>query len=149
MARLSLRSGCSTMNRTDLQELAELRLKEARSLLDRSFFDGAYYLAGYAVECALKARIAKQTRQYDFPDKALANQAHTHNLNQLVGVAGLKEELERKVRSDSGFELNWAIVKDWSEEARYQRHREAKVRDFIRAVVDRRRGILAWLRVHW
>jgi hypothetical protein len=41
------------MNRADLQQIAELRLQEARTLLTGGFPDGAYYLAGYAVECAL------------------------------------------------------------------------------------------------
>jgi len=43
------------MNRVDLQQLAELRLKESKALFAAGFPEGAYYLAGYAVECALKA----------------------------------------------------------------------------------------------
>jgi HEPN domain-containing protein len=43
------------LNRRDFQELALVRLNEAKVLLDAGHFDGAYYLAGYAVECALKA----------------------------------------------------------------------------------------------
>ena len=43
------------VDRKDLQELSKVRLKEATALLKLGLFDGAYYLAGYAVECALKA----------------------------------------------------------------------------------------------
>jgi HEPN domain-containing protein len=43
------------MNRTDLQILAEDRLKDAEVLLANGRFGAAYYLAGYAVECGLKA----------------------------------------------------------------------------------------------
>lgn len=57
------------MNRDDLQKLARLRLREARALLDRDLYPGAYYLSGYVVECALKACIAKSTKKFDFPDK--------------------------------------------------------------------------------
>jgi len=39
------------VDRRDLQELSKVRLKEARALLDFGLYDGAYYLAGYAVEC--------------------------------------------------------------------------------------------------
>src|SRR5919106_3680906 len=39
---------------------------------------GAYYLAGYAVECGLKACIAKQVRRHEFPDRTTVNQSHTH-----------------------------------------------------------------------
>jgi HEPN domain-containing protein len=49
------------MTRKDLQKLAAIRLKEAKLLLAANAPDGAYYLAGYAVECALKACIAKAT----------------------------------------------------------------------------------------
>ena len=68
------------MNRVDLQALSETRIREAKSLLAAEFMDGAYYLAGYSVECALKACIAKQTQEHDFPDKKLVNESHTHNL---------------------------------------------------------------------
>ena len=70
-------------------------------------------------------------------------------MSQLVGVAGLKDELDNKTQSDATFAVNWAIVKDWTEEARYERHGEVKVRDFLRAIVDRKKGVLSWLRDHW
>jgi hypothetical protein len=38
------------MDRKDLQELSRVRLKEATALLQPGLFDGAYHLAGYAVE---------------------------------------------------------------------------------------------------
>jgi len=57
------------MDRRALQELSRVRLKEARALAAVGLFDGSYYLAGYAVECALKACIAKGTRRFEFPDK--------------------------------------------------------------------------------
>lgn len=50
---------------------------------------------GYAVECALKACVAKQVRRYDFPDKKLANEAFTHDLEKLVRVSGLWRLLEQ------------------------------------------------------
>ena len=46
------------MNRNEFQELAEVRIGEAGVLLAGGKSDGAYYLAGYAVECALKACVA-------------------------------------------------------------------------------------------
>ena len=39
--------------------MADQRLVEAKALLDQGMWDGAYYLAGYAVELALKACIIK------------------------------------------------------------------------------------------
>jgi len=43
-------------------------------------FSGAYYLAGYTVECGLKACVAKLTTPESFPDKELANAVYTHDL---------------------------------------------------------------------
>jgi HEPN domain-containing protein len=57
------------INRKGLQDLSKLRLNEAEALLRSNHPDGAYYLAGYAVECALKACISKRTQRYDFPDR--------------------------------------------------------------------------------
>ena len=63
------------MNRIDLQKLAEDRIADAAALLNAGRWSAAYYLAGYAVECALKACIAKQTQAGDFPDKRIAEKA--------------------------------------------------------------------------
>jgi len=58
------------MNRSSLQNLANERIKDAEALLMAGRWSGSYYLAGYAVECALKECFAKQTREYDFPQKS-------------------------------------------------------------------------------
>ena len=72
------------MNRKELQALSRVRLREARALARLGMNDGAYYLAGYCVECALKACIAKATVRHEFPDKKKADLSHTHNLRDLV-----------------------------------------------------------------
>ena len=78
------------MDRKDLQELSKVRLREAQALLRTGVADGAYYLAGYAVECALKACIAKGTQKYEFPDKKRVDSSYSHNLDVLVKLAGLE-----------------------------------------------------------
>jgi HEPN domain-containing protein len=55
------------MNRADFQQLAELRLQDAEALLQAGRYEAAYYLAGYAIECALKACIAKRTEAESSP----------------------------------------------------------------------------------
>ncbi|HYP09337.1 MAG TPA: hypothetical protein VER03_24140 [Bryobacteraceae bacterium] len=49
------------MTRQDLQELAEMRLADAEALLVAGRYSGAYYLAGYAVECAIKAHVSRSS----------------------------------------------------------------------------------------
>jgi len=65
------------VNKKILQALAEARVTDARTLLSAKRFDAAYYLAGYAVECALNACIAKRTNRHDFRDKDVAREVYT------------------------------------------------------------------------
>jgi hypothetical protein len=137
------------MNRNDLRRLARIRLKEARVLLEARCFDGAYYLCGYAVECALKACVAKKTRRYDFPDKKTVNDSYSHNLTSLVAVGGLKPLLLQEMNRDPAFALNWTVVSDWSEERRYRLNSEKEARDLYKAVTGRQHGVMRWIRQHW
>ena len=118
-------------------------------LLRNGNYDAAYYLSGYVVECGLKACIAKQTRQYDFPDRITVNKSYTHNLAELVGVAGLKLDLDQEKKRDKDFEINWTIVSQWSENSRYQRHGEREANDLYSAIASRKHGVLRWIRQHW
>lgn len=82
------------MNRLDLQNLALTRLEEVEVLLKNHKYSGAYYLSGYVIECALKACIAKQTQEFDFPDKKTVMDSYTHDLEKLIKVAKLDKELK-------------------------------------------------------
>jgi len=138
------------MNKSDLETLVDIRVSEAEVLLERENYQGAYYLAGYALECAIKACIAKQVQQYDFPNKDLAQKSHQHKLTDLLGVAGLKQKLSEKERADSDFQLNWAVAKDWTVDSRYECSVEStKANDLYRAVTNENSGILAWLKTFW
>ncbi len=137
------------MNRFDFQRLAKIRIKEAEVLLEKGHFDGAYYLAGYAVECALKACIAKQTRQYDFPEKAQVLESYTHDLAKLVRAAKLENELEEKISVDRDFAAYWRRVQAWSEAARYKITTPEQAQNLYGALTDRENGVFSWLQKFW
>lgn len=119
-------------------------------MLDDGLYDGAYYLSGYAVECALKACIARQTQRYDFPPKvADVRDMYTHDLAKLVRIAGLEDDRLARARACTIFDQNWQTVKDWSEESRYSRWTEEQANSLYVAIVDSRHGILRWLRKFW
>ncbi len=135
------------MNKNELERLADIRIKEAEILLQADCYHGAYYLAGYALECLLKACIAKQVKAFDFPDKKLANDSYTHDLSKLVVTAGLKLQLQQKERQDAVFKSNWKTVNDWSEEDRYDCDIEKEeAYDLFNAITDNTSGILLWLK---
>ena len=147
----SLLSGANPhMNRSILQKLARLRIADARMLLRAGRYQGAYYLAGYAVECALKACIAKQTARYDFPDRRRVEKSHTHDLAQLLDLSGLKAEFDKVTAVDRSLELSWSVAKDWSEASRYSLTiSKAEAADLYSAVAGRKHGVLRWLTMRW
>lgn len=137
------------MNRLDFQRLARRRLKEARTLLKNGGYDGAYYLAGYAVECALKACIAKQTQRHEFPDKTRVLDSYSHDFAKLVRVANLTNDLQNERNANSVFRQNWSIVEKWSEETRYQIITFDEATEPCSAIADRKNGVLSWLKKYW
>jgi HEPN domain-containing protein len=138
------------MNRSDLQNIAELRIKEAQILLNAASYPGAFYLAGYAVECGLKSCIAKQTKEYDFPDKELVLKSYTHKLDELLKLAQLNDKLAADMKSNKRLDQFWACVVDWEEKKRYELGvTEKEARDICEAVADPTDGVLQWLKKWW
>ena len=118
-------------------------------LLENGRHAGAYYLAGYAIECALKACIARQTRKYDFPNKKTVNESYTHDLDRLIGAAGLRLALIKKRDNDEVFARYWQLILHWSEERRYDTEPQKSAEDFFQAIADPDHGVFQWLRERW
>lgn len=119
-------------------------MKEAKLLLDQNDYDGAYYLAGYAVESALKVRIISQLMKSDcFPEKKLADNFYKHELTLLRKLAGLDDEMEQ----DAAAKAQWDIVKDWSEQSRYQLGKTDKDAQNLYDAIEK--GILPWIKARW
>jgi hypothetical protein len=137
------------VNRTDLQRLSLARLAEAKALLAAGHPAGAYYLAGYAIECALKACIAKRTEQHDFPDKDRVQGAWTHDFERLVRCADLDASLKRQ-RAGPEFDDSWTLVAEWDESSRYDLDCTAKAAAaFVGAIEREPDGVLAWIQAQW
>jgi len=119
-------------------------MREAKLLLDQNNWDGAYYLVGYAVEFALKIRIIANLIQSDsFPDKKLADNFYKHELTHLRRIAGLEDEMNK----DAAVSLQWDIVKDWSEQTRYQVGKtQHEATDLYNAIEE---GVLPWIKARY
>ena len=138
------------MNRQDLQRLSRIRANEAKVLLDGGNFAGSYYLMGYAIECAIKSAIAKQTKRHDFPNRQLAADSYKHDLKSLMQTAGLWAVFDVEIRADQALSDNWAVVKDWNEASRYILSvSEAQARDLYSACTNKTHGLLSWLKKCW
>jgi hypothetical protein len=138
-------------NRITLQQLARCRLEEAKVLAEENQPSGAQYLAGYAIECALKARIASQFLANEIPSKALVNRIYTHDLAELVRLAGLEQELKAAIESDPLLARRWSVIVKWTEEIRYQVCTDESASSMIEAVSggEDGNGLFQWLTSRW
>ena len=131
-------------SRADFEKLLDLRMKEAKLLLDQKDWDGAYYLVGYAVEFALKIRIISQLMKSDsFPEKKLAENFYKHELSLLRNLAGLDDEMD----NDTVVKPKWKTVRDWSEQARYQIGKTEDEATILYEAIEK--GVLPWIKARW
>jgi HEPN domain-containing protein len=137
------------MNRLDLQKLSNARIREAKILFEAGEYSGAYYLAGYAVECALKACIAKSVKRYDFPDKSLAQKSYVHDLGDLVKLADPDAELVSAMRANPKLDASWNLAKSWTEQSRYSVKAKSEAEAIIDAITRRNDGVLPWIKQRW
>jgi hypothetical protein len=141
----------TSVNRTDFQQLADLRISEAQALLalPAPMPDAAYYIAGYAIECALKACIAKGYSAEAWPEAKFVADCHTHEIFKLVRLAALEAARAADAATNPNLGANWNIVKDWSERSRYERHSLAKAQRLCAAIANAADGVLPWIKNHW
>jgi hypothetical protein len=138
------------MDRGDFQTLADGRIADADALLKENRWPAAYYLLGYAIECALKACISKQFLAHHVPDKKIVLDFYTHDLQKLLAISNVKLLLEAQAVSDPLFKQNWTTVCSWNEAFRYDHAiAESVARDMYQAATDPTSGILPWLKTHW
>jgi hypothetical protein len=56
---------------------------------------------------------------------------------------------DEQARQDPILMDNWNVVKDWTEEARYQTRGQQQVEEILAAINDPEHGVLQWLRQNW
>ncbi len=124
---------------TELLKAAPKRLGDSLELLEEPSRDpggsdaayrhlcGAYYLAGYAVECALKAyiicwlnrrnptRIVAWSEAIRYLKTDVAG-ARGHNLRLLLAASQLEPEID----TDEAMRQNWGICSKWDYNERYR-----------------------------
>lgn len=137
------------LRRTDLQANAQRKFDDAVILFRNGSPSNAYYLAGYAIELGLKACVAAQLAPQTIPDKAIIKRILDHNFNVLIGLSGLADELKRTQTADLDFAANWAVVSEWSPDARYEAIDAMSTQTLIDAIGNENSGVLKWIRTHW
>lgn len=139
------------MNRTELQRLSDERIEDAQTLLAASRWAGAYYLAGYAVECALKACVMAYIERTGviFEDKKYAEKCWTHDIDILVKLAELTDQLDVAKAANPHLKSNWTLVKEWSEVDRYRFATQQRAEKLLDAITNHSSGVLTWIKKYW
>ena len=137
------------LTKNDLERLAQVRLEDALFLLQANRASSAYYLAGYAVELALKVCISKLMQPNMIPDKAFINAIYTHKLDSLLSIAGLRPQFDADTKADSQFAAYWAIINNWTEESRYEFWDPISAATLLQAVSEPNHGVFQWIKKHW
>jgi HEPN domain-containing protein len=140
------------VTRQQWRDLAEERALDAAALLMAHRWPAAYYLAGYAVECRLKACVvAYVERNADviFREKDYSKECWTHDIEKLIKQAGLKQQRDNDGTANPALGSNWKIVLEWSENVRYETMTQIKAEKLVDAVTDAVNGVLPWIRNHW
>ena len=62
---------------------------------------------------------------------------------------GLIAAQDTRAVSIRELQANWGVVKDWTEESRYERKSELQARELIAAITDAAHGVLPWIKQRW
>lgn len=137
------------LTKADLEALAETRLEDSIFLLRAGRASSASYLAGYAVELALKACIAKSFQPNAIPDKAFVNEIYQHSLEKLLGVAGLLQDFNVDSKANPSLAAAWGIASKWTETSRYLLWDAISAGSLVGAIGDPQHGVFQWVKRHW
>lgn len=124
--------------------LADQRLSDAELLLANDRFASAYYVAGYAVELAIKVIIANGFAAGVIPDKQLVQNTYSHDLEKLIGLSGLN-----LIAAAPEVRANWLTTVQWSETSRYAMIEADRASNLLTAIADAETGVFQWLKSHW
>lgn len=144
-----------------IRNLAALRLEEAQILVQNGKPDGAFYLAGYSVELALKAKVAERLGLPGLFDEQNTNQqfaglnelrrlVKTHNLTLLFVMSGLKAAFDQLRVTQAEFSTAASWLNDWNEGLRYRSPgavTQMGVEHFI-STLGEVTGLLQWIEKH-
>lgn len=146
----------------DIKTLAYQRIDEAKVLLDSGYSDGAFYLAGYAVELMLKWRICKLFGIENLfsasqeSSSAIGNGVSelrktfkTHDLLALLLYSGLKTKFDAEKSGNlTLLKVHSLVMTQWKESIRYMHcgHTETSdVESVLILLSDHQNGFLKWI----
>ncbi len=104
------------MLKSDINKIANARLKDAEILFKRKRYEGAVYICVYAVELRLKYQICKRLNWSEYPPNGSwknYKSFRTHNLDTLLSFTGKEDKIRTQYLAE------WSIVLGWDPDNRY------------------------------
>ena len=103
------------------------------------------------MECGLKACVLAYVERTGkiFRDKEFSKKCFTHKLIEIIGVAGLIDLHNDRLKTSPALAASWTIAKDWTEASRYRQLVETDARELYEAVTRDPDGVLPWIRMYW
>jgi hypothetical protein len=150
-------------NPVEIRKLVMQRLHEAEILFSHGKSDGAFYLAGYAAELSLKAKICERLGIPNLLDDSFSDPGETkgiheirrsirtHNLLTLLILGGLKSRFDsEKATNVTLSTASSLLLSAWDEKARYKPCGHFQERDVARIIelLSDANGLLKWIERH-
>lgn len=131
--------------------MAEERVLDADALRAARRWAYAYYVAGYAVECALKSCVLAQMIHTGgvFTNKKFTDECFTHDFGTLVKLAGLRPVLNAELAANPAFVGFWGTAILWKETSRYEQKTQPQADALYLAITDNANGVMRWVRNYW
>src|SRR5262249_566845 len=104
------------------------------------------------VECGLKACILTRlaaTPEVIFENRRFSESCWTHSISELVRQAGLESQQHQDAGANPELRRNWLIVKDWTENSRYQTASHQRAKKLYAAIAHQANGVMQWVRARW
>ena len=140
------------MRPAQLRTVADRRFEDAKVLLKKKRTNAAMYLAGFAIECLLKAQLLEQFRWLQSARLPKSSEEtrlwclcyRWHDLDEILGrLTGIVQRLERESKSNRPYARLRSICGKWTIFARYSPLTAStdEAREFLGAVEEVRRWL--------
>ena len=83
------------------------------------------------------------------PDTGVVDKFYSHKLDDLLGLAGLRDALAVDAKNSLDLSAAWSVATKWTEASKYAVWDQFAAQEILDAVGHPLHGVLQWLKKHW
>ena len=84
-----------------------------------------------------------------FEERRFSEKCWTHDLNQLLDLAGLSDALDSAGRANPELKRHWEVARGWNERSRYKEWDRPAAEKLVSAICHSKDGVLPWIKNWW